>query len=216
LFETTNDVAPIVPEVPGVRIGFTPVADPVDGTQYASRCQTEGVPQPELGLVTYNAPEAAAPAPAPELIAAEAYERVPLVAPVVQTSPPVGAPQLVGFPTWLWVDEGSWRTFDATAEVPGLSVTVTATPERVVWDMGDGNQVMCDGPGTPWVEGGDQTTDCEYTYQFTGTYTVTATITWAVTWEALPTGETGTLADATRSGTAQLTVSERQAVISHG
>jgi hypothetical protein len=37
-----------------------------------------------------------------------------------------------------------------------------------------------------------------------------------VTWEALPTGETGTLADATRSGTAQLTVSERQAVISHG
>ncbi len=117
--------------------------------------------------------------------------RVPLVAPTVQTSPPIGSPQLVGFPTWLWIDPAAWGTFDATATVPGLTVTVTATPKQVEWDMGDGNHVTCDGPGTPWVEGTSAAadTDCEYTYQFTsadqpgGTYTVTATVTWAVTWD---------------------------------
>jgi hypothetical protein len=176
----------------------------------------------EWNAVTYDGGEPA-PAPVtPEDVAVEAYEQVPLVAPTVQTSPPVGSPQLVGFPTWLWVDGASWRTFDATAEVPGLSVTVTATPEQVVWDMGDGHQVTCAGPGTPWVDGGPEETDCQYAYQFTsadepdGSYTVSATITWSVTWAAQPTGESGVLADATRTGTADLVVSERQAVVSYG
>lgn len=201
---------------------------PVEGQRYYQECHTDGQADEVGRVIDYTAPAPGAPAaPAldPAVLAVDAYQRVPLVAPTVQTSPPIGSPQLVGFPTWLWIDPAAWATFDATASVPGLDVTVTATPTQVDWDMGDGHHVTCDGPGTPWVEGtsGAADTDCQYTYQFTsadepgGTYTVTATVTWAVTWAA--TGavtDAGALADATRSGTAALDVTERQAVISHG
>ena len=200
---------------------------PVDGQRYYQECHTDGLADEVGTVIDYAAPVPAAPAPVldPAVLAVDAYQRVPLVAPTVQTSPPIGSPQLVGFPTWLWIDPDAWGTFDATATVPGLTVTVTATPKQVEWDMGDGNHVTCDGPGTPWVEGTSAAadTDCEYTYQFTsadqpgGTYTVTATVTWAVTWAATGAiADGGALADATRTGTAALDVTERQAVISHG
>jgi hypothetical protein len=200
---------------------------PVEGQRYYQECHTEGLADEVGSVVTYQPPAAATPAaPAPmldpTLLAIDAYQRVPLVAPTISTSPPVGSPQLVGFPTWLWIDPSAWGTFEATASVPGLDVTVTATPREVTWDMGDGEQVSCVGPGTPWREEGPQSTDCEYVYQFVsaeepgGSYAVTATLTWGVTWQATGaiTGS-GTLADATRSTTAALTVTERQAVISH-
>lgn len=210
------------------RDKMTAATAPVDGQRYYQECHTDGLSDEVGRVIDYTAPAPAAPAaPAldPAALAVDAYQRVPLVAPTVQTSPPIGSPQLVGFPTWLWIDPAAWATFDATASVPGLDVTVTATPTRVDWDMGDGNHVTCDGPGTPWAPttSEDADTDCDYTYRFTstdqpgGTYTVTATITWAVTWAA--TGaitDTGTLTEATRSGTATLQVTERQAVISHG
>ncbi len=55
----------------------------------------------------------------------------------------------MGVATWLWVD-GPWEPSSATAEVAGVSATVTARPVRVVWDTGDGAGVTCDGPGTPY------------------------------------------------------------------
>jgi hypothetical protein len=93
----------------------------------------------------------------------------------------------------------------------------------VTWSMGDGATVTCDGPGTPWnPDGGDgQTTDCSHVYQHvsadqaSGRYPVSATVTWAVTWSST-TGDGGTLADASRTTTFDLDVTERQAVVTYG
>ncbi|HEX8803658.1 MAG TPA: hypothetical protein VF743_05680 [Acidimicrobiales bacterium] len=161
--------------------------------------------------------------PSAEALARQAYDQVPLVVPQPRTSPPADMPQLVGFPTWLWIDAGAWQTFTAEAAIPGLSVTVTATPQRVDWDLGDGTRLVCHGPGTPLVGGtsGAGDTDCAHTYQFVsahqpgGRYHLTATVTWAVSWQA-STGESGTLADATRAAALDLDVTERQAVITYG
>ena len=156
-------------------------------------------------------------------IARQVYDEVPLVFPNPSTSPPADADQLVGFPTWLWIDPAAFQTFDARATLAGITVTVTAEPTTVTWTMGDGATVTCDGPGTPWnPDGGDgQTTDCSHVYQHVsadqadGRYPVSATVTWAVTWNST-TGEGGTLADAGRTTTFDLGVTERQAVVSYG
>jgi hypothetical protein len=161
--------------------------------------------------------------PSPEVLARQAYDQVPLVVPQPRTAPPADAEQLVGFPTWLWVEPAVWQTFSASAAIPGLSVTVAATPRQAVWDMGDGSSVTCDGPGTPWdPAGGDgQQTDCEHTYQFVSTdrpggrYHVSVTVTWSVSWRA-SNGETGVLGDASRTAAFDLAVGQRQAVVSYG
>jgi hypothetical protein len=98
---------------------------------------------------------------------------------------------VVQFATWLWVDE--WKTQTATAAVPGLSVTVTAAPTRVVWTMGDGGTETCDGPGTPYdpnVPADQQSTNCSYTYHESSAgqpgndYHGTVTITYGASWTA--------------------------------
>jgi hypothetical protein len=44
----------------------------------------------------------------------------------------------------LWIDLGAWHDKTASAS------TATAAPSKVVWDMGDGHTLTCDGPGTPY------------------------------------------------------------------
>jgi hypothetical protein len=170
---------------------------------------------------------AAAPAVAPQIdimtIVRQVYAEVPLALPVPHTSPPVDADQLVGFPVWMWVDDGVWRSFDAHASVAGITVTVVAQPKSLRWDMGDGTVVSCAGPGTAWVSGsdGDQRSDCSHIYQYVsahepdGRYHASVTVTWSVGWSA-STGESGTLPDASRSAAFDLNVVERQAVITYG
>jgi hypothetical protein len=193
----------------------------VPGQRYASLC--DDMAAGEGADIWVYEPGTPAPAPPePATMAVEASRDVPLLTPLPRTSPPNGQ-QVVGLPTWLWIEAVGWGPATATAEVPGLAVTVTATPRHVVWDMGNGDSMTCTGPGTAWDPAGpdDQATDCSYTYQFVsadrpgGTYTVTTTVVWAVTWEATN-GETGVLPDATRSAAVELTVGERQAVVSYG
>jgi hypothetical protein len=164
--------------------------------------------------------------PGPDLaaLARQAYDEVPLGYPVPATSPGIDVDQITGLPTWLWLEPGSWAELSARAEIPGFWVEVTAHPERVVWDMGDGESVTCDGPGTPYdpaVDDEVQSTDCSHVYQHTsvdepdGRYQASVTIEWSVDWEA-STGTGGVLADASRRTTFALTVTERQAVVSLG
>ncbi|MGF1646061.1 MAG: hypothetical protein ACFCVF_03940 [Kineosporiaceae bacterium] len=128
--------------------------------------------------------------------------------------------QLVRVPTWLWVDASRWGAQSATASVPGLSVTVTATPTRVVWSMGDGGSVVCLGPGSVFPAGGDpaaSSPDCGHTYVRSSAgvpgqaYPVTATVTWEITW----TGgrERGTLPALETTSTTAFPVAESQALI---
>jgi hypothetical protein len=177
-----------------------------------------------------GAPAAATPAVAPVIdvmtIVRQVYAEVPLALPVPHTSPPVDADQLVGFPIWMWVDDTVWRSFDASASVAGVTVTVVATPKSLRWDMGDGTVVSCSGPGTVWGAGSDGgagpgRSECSHVYRYVsahqpdGRYHASVTVTWSVAWSA-STGESGALPDASRSAAFELNVVERQAVISYG
>ena len=113
-----------------------------------------------------------------------------LPGPGIEANPSPGVEQLVGVPTWLWL-EGGWQPVAATAAVPGESVTATATPTSVAWSMGDGSAVDCAGPGTPYAAGDNPAAaspTCGHTYetpsvgQPDGAFEVTATITWSITW----------------------------------
>lgn len=163
--------------------------------------------------------------PGPDLaaLARQAFDEVPLTFPVPVTSPAIDIEQITGLPTWLWIDPGGWAELSAQADVAGFWVEVTATPRRVIWDMGDGHEVACDGPGTPYdpsVPDGDQSTDCSHVYQYVSTdepdgrYAASVTVVWSIAWEA-STGATGVLADVSRTTTFGLTVGERQAVVTY-
>ena len=121
----------------------------------------------------------------PVVVAEQALRQLALGSPAIEMAPPDGSPQLVGVATWLWVDPAGWHPFTASTSAGDVTTTATAVPSKVVWDMGDGATVTCDGPGTPYDPadpGGS--TSCSYTWPAPGTYTVTATTYWSVTWTA--------------------------------
>lgn len=156
----------------------------------------------------------------PASLAQQARESLPLPSPDVHTSPDASGDQLVGVPTWLWV-EGAWSTQSATAAVPGVSVTVTATPVSVVWTMGDGGRVVCNGPGTRYdtsKRADEQSSECSYTYtrssarQPGGAYPVSVTLIWRVSWAASGVAGGGELGNVTRTTALRLRVAEAQAL----
>jgi hypothetical protein len=157
----------------------------------------------------------------PEVLARQAYRFLPLPAPLIRTSPPPTQDQLVNMATWLWVDGTTWGTRTASASVPGLAVTVTAVPVTVIWRMGDGGEVVCDGPGTPFdptTAASGQAATCSYIYrrssagQPAGQFTVTATTTWRITWTATGLAASGSLPPLTRTSQTALRVAEVQAI----
>jgi hypothetical protein len=161
---------------------------------------------------------AAAP-PAPGALALQARDRFVLPSPIIRSSPKPEDLQLTWLPTWLWVDQSAWRPRSATASVPGLTVTVTATPVSVSWSTGDGGTVSCLGPGTPWRAGIDPmqaSPDCGHVYTSTSAgqphdeFPVRATITWAITW--LGGGESGSLPPLTSSAATGFPVAKAPAL----
>jgi hypothetical protein len=157
----------------------------------------------------------------------EAASELPLPYPTPHLSPDIDGEQLVGFPSWLWVDRAAWQTFEATASIPGLSATAVATPVRTRWDMGDdSDEMVCEGPGTPYDAGvadGAQSTECSHIFQWAsvtaedraGVYDATVYVDWEIAWSATN-GERGTLPATTRGTTFPARVIERQAVVCHG
>jgi hypothetical protein len=93
--------------------------------------------------------------------------------------------------------------------VPGLSVTATATPSRLVLATGDGATVTCTGPGTAWTPRMDPqaaSPSCGHTFTRAGTVTVTATVTWDIRWAGG--GVTGTVAPLTTTANVTTGVAE--------
>lgn len=159
------------------------------------------------------------PAVNPAVLARQAESMLRLPSVVIRVNP--AGDQLVQLPTWLSLDPASWRPQSATATVPGVSVTATATPTQAVWSMGDGSAVVCHGPGTAWKPGTDPmaaSPDCGYKYTHSsagamgGAFTVSVTISWKVTWAGA--GQGGTIPGLTTTGVVQVRVAESQAVIS--
>ena len=101
------------------------------------------------------------------MLAQLAVQYLRLPDPVIRSSPAPGALQLTRLPTWLWIAAGVWQPQSKTAQVPGESVTATATPVSAAWQMGDGTTVTCHGPGDPVHRDGNPAAaspTCGYTY----------------------------------------------------
>lgn len=117
----------------------------------------------------------------PFALAQQAASTIHLAAPLIGMAP---APTrgVVNLLTYMWVNSNAWAPLSATASAGSVSATATATPDRVVWEMGNGDRVVCSGPGVPYdlsVPRDQQHTGCGYVYprdshsQPGGTYTVT-------------------------------------------
>jgi hypothetical protein len=161
--------------------------------------------------------------PAPQVLAQLAVKYLRLPDPVIRSSPAPGALQLTRLPVWLWVAADAWQPQSKTAQVPGESVTATATPVSAAWSMGDGTTVTCTGPGTPYGDGNPAAASptCGHTYgqssagQPAGAYPVTVTITWDITWAGAG-GAGGALAPLQTVAAAQFRVAESQALNTSG
>ncbi len=183
----------------------------VEGRYYWLTCTDASGAQVVARLFQYVPGEAAI---TPEELARRAQDQLAIRYPEPRTSPAITIDQIVGIETWMWIDAAAWQSVTATASIPGLSVSATATPQQVTWDMGDGSTVVCDGPGTPYDSNraiADQSSECTHVYQRRGAYTVSATVVWAVEWSASD-GTGGPLADASRTTQFPMTVIERQAI----
>ena len=167
------------------------------------------------------------PAVDPAVLAQQALSRTPLGAPDIGLNPPANRDQLVGVTTWLWLNGGSWSPMTASASAGGVSVTTTATPEQVVWSMGEGHSVTCAGPGTAYDPSQPEAKpSCAATYsrssagQPGGAFVITVTESWQVAWTAtgVPAGGPagGNLGPVTRTSQIAVRVAESQAINTGG
>ena len=161
--------------------------------------------------------------PNPALLAQQAVKQLSLPSLSINASPSTDSDQLVGLPTWLWLAEGSWHPITATAAVPGESVTATATPTSVTWNLGDGNTIECLGPGTPYTSTDSPdvpSPTCGYTYtrssagQPNNAFNVTATVSWSVDWAGG--GQAGTVPALNDTTTTTLRVADVESLNTAG
>ncbi len=188
---------------------------PQDGVIYAFIClDADSGAQTLATFRRYDPADPLGGLYAGERAAELAVSRLPLPDPDLRLSPPAGAFQLVGIPTWFWVAD-AWAAQSATASVGPIAATVTATPAVLEVDTGDGEHITCSGAGIEWAEGRSST--CTHTYTRSsrhhpaGRYPVTATVTWDVAWTATD-GDAGDLGTLTRDVTFDVLVHEAQAV----
>ncbi|CAN5214291.1 hypothetical protein BH18ACT4_BH18ACT4_14770 [soil metagenome] len=76
---------------------------------------------------------------------AEVVAQAPIPPPTVNISPHVRG--IVGFETWLWYDQPTTVALPPVT-LNGWSVTASLDVVELSWDMGNGDIVVGDGPGT--------------------------------------------------------------------
>jgi hypothetical protein len=203
-----------------------PKSDPVwsgnsDGYIYeCTRPTGELIPDPGQRYYRWL-PDTEATPPDPEELAKEILASLKLDAPDMGMFPKGDSKEhmgLVGWHMWLWSEvgeENQWGPVSASRSEAGITVTLTAEVDEVVWEMGDGGSVTC-GKGKAWssarTNGGQNVAspECGYVYEAMGRYTVTITAHWDVVWSGG--GESGTMSlDVTRE--APMRVGEIQSVI---
>ncbi len=121
-----------------------------------------------------------------------AFARLRLVAPKPSIGPAPSSNKwdmaAVGYPLWLW-GEGNSHPAPVSDSIGGLFVSLDAHVSKIVFNMGDGTRVTCQGVGRKWtrsVPAGQKSPSCGHTYSKPslpkGSYTVTATTYWSVDW----------------------------------
>ena len=186
------------------------------GAWYQLVCGLDGRNAPSVTIVWLPDPTID-----PEALAEQAADRTPIPSPEIRLNPPAGQDQVVNVPTWMWIDPSAWSPVSASASAGVVTVTATAAPTSVSWDIGNGNVVVCAGPGTPYdatADADEQHSDCTYTYRESsagrdgGAFTMRATVTWGVTWTVVGAPGGGSLGTAERTTTQEVRVAEIQAV----
>ncbi|MFD9441853.1 ATP/GTP-binding protein [Streptomyces sp. NPDC060006] len=129
---------------------------------------------------------------APAVLAQRAVDSMTLLGPDV-ASPRAAGKYTVGVPLWMWVNQSAttYGPNSASASAGGITVTATAKVSKIVWEMGDGASVTCNGPGTQYQAsvGMAQSPTCGHVYSEisagakSGKFPVTATSTWTIDWE---------------------------------
>lgn len=188
--------------------------DPSQGTLYA--CDLPGQGTPSYVFVPGANPDPAA-------LARSALDQLTLTVPNIKTAPATTGMTYVGLRTWLWIPESQWGTLRRTVTVGGTSVTVTAEPRKVAWNLGPAT-TTCNGPGRAWVTGhmsSSDATNCGYTYTQVSDFEpdkkfrASATITFRANWTcagACTQGE-GSLGEVDGlPGATAIRVGERQSV----
>ncbi|MGW7715536.1 ATP/GTP-binding protein [Streptomyces chartreusis] len=165
--------------------------EPGDGAVYEQTCGWEDFTNTITRLVWLAEPPAQE-AVDPAVLAQRAVDAMTLLGPDV-ASPRAAGKYTVGVPMWMWVDQSAttYGPNTASASAGGITVTATAKVSKIVWRMGDGARVTCNGPGTPYQasEGIAQSPTCGHVYSKTsadaknGKFPVTATSTWTIDWQ---------------------------------
>lgn len=166
-------------------------------------------------------------APDPAVLARKALGQMQLAKPAIHLAPALPHRTYVGVDTWLWMPPGQWSTLKKSVSAGATTVTVTAVPDHVAWDMGPSTKV-CYSAGREWKIGHmrkGSTSSCSYKYTKVSdfepgnTFKVTATLTYQVDWQCTGTclANSGTLGQVPGlPGTAQEQVGERQSVLVNG
>ncbi|MEU2770959.1 ATP/GTP-binding protein [Streptomyces diastaticus] len=168
-----------------------------------------------MGGLTVSVDGPQGPAIDPEVLARETMEKLTLRPPSI-ASPRGDGKYLIGMPMWMWVDRSAstWGPTSESASAGGVTVTATATVDRLVWTMGDGTSVTCNGPGTPYTknQGMKASPTCGHKYEKPGSRTVEVTAHWEVDWEVTSGGaDSGTLTT-TRSNEVGVALNEAKAL----
>jgi hypothetical protein len=154
----------------------------------------------------------------PAALAQRAVDSMTLLGPDI-ASPRAAGKYTVGVPMWMWVNQSAttYGPNTASASAGGITVTATAKVSKIVWKMGDGASVTCNGSGTPYTssEGMAESPTCGHVYSKTsastqsGKFPVTATSTWTINWQGG--GQAGQLTEV-RQTNVQVAVGEVQVV----
>lgn len=157
----------------------------------------------------------------PLQLARQALDQVPVPQPGVNMNPPAGRGQVVNVQSWLWINQDQWQPVTASASAGGITVTTTATPDHIEWNMGNGDTIVCAGPGTPYDpnrSAASQSTSCSYTYRHSSAgqpgdhYVLAATVVYRVEWTATGVAAGGVLGPITQTSTMNVRVAEIQAL----
>lgn len=192
--------------------------EPGDGAVYEQTCGWEGVDGDTIVRMVWLAEPPAQETVDPAVLAQRAVDSMTLLGPDI-ASPRAAGKYTVGVPMWMWVNQSA-TTFGpntASASAGGITVTATAKVSKIVWKMGDGDSVTCNGPGTPYQasEGMAQSPTCGHVYSKTsagaknGKFPVTATSTWTIDWQGG--GQAGQLTEI-RQTNVQVAIGELQVV----
>ncbi len=180
---------------------------PRDCQELNEYVQVVCAPEPEGGK---------APKVSPAQLAMTNWAQMPVPAPRVHTAPPRRSAGLVGLPEWFWVT--NWRSITSRATARDVWVEVSARPQSMTIDPGNGSPVRCPGPGIAYDKSrpaSTQHTDCSYTFQQSsahqpgGAYRVRVSVLWGGTWRGSD-GSGGALPPLTRSTSFRLRVAEAQ------